>query len=57
MELTQAMAYTTIAMKKLGYSKREIESITNTMLDEYKHYDDSEVEGIADEILFNDEQS
>ncbi|SET20619.1 hypothetical protein SAMN05421676_103217 [Salinibacillus kushneri] len=56
MRLPQAMAYTTIAMKKLGYTRREIENITNTMLSQYEIYGENEAEQLADEILFEDKR-
>ncbi|GAA0488140.1 hypothetical protein GWK91_12140 [Virgibacillus sp. MSP4-1] len=54
MRLPQAMAYTTIAMQKLGYTRREMESITNTMLEQYEIYGEDEAEQLADQILFED---
>ncbi|RSK29051.1 hypothetical protein EJF36_20385 [Bacillus sp. HMF5848] len=54
MEKTQALAYTTIAMSKLGYSRREIEQITNAMLEEFEVYTEGEAEDKADEIIFGD---
>lgn len=55
MEKRQAVAYTTIAMEKLGYSKEEIEKVTNAMLEELKSYTEEAAEDRADEILFNEE--
>jgi Holliday junction resolvasome RuvABC DNA-binding subunit len=55
LERNQAIAYTTIAMNKLGYSRREIESITNKMLDEFEECEVTEAEDRADEILFREE--
>ncbi|UII54742.1 hypothetical protein LS684_13855 [Cytobacillus spongiae] len=52
MEQSQALAYTTIAMSRLGYSKREIEKVTNEMLADFKVYAEDEIERLADEILF-----
>ncbi|MCP8617928.1 hypothetical protein [Salirhabdus salicampi] len=55
MKKNHAMAYTTIAMKQLGYSKREIEQITNEMLSQFEKYGEEEVEDRADEILYDEE--
>ncbi len=55
MEIKHAMAYTTIAMKKLGYSKREMESITNTMLEEFQQLEIEQVESIADHLLYEED--
>ncbi|QHE51713.1 hypothetical protein [Pontibacillus sp. HMF3514] len=52
MEKNDALAYTTIAMNELGYSRREIESITNKMLEVLEQYEEKEAEVKADEILF-----
>jgi Holliday junction resolvasome RuvABC DNA-binding subunit len=54
-ERSQALAYTTIAMQKLGYSKAEIEKVTNQMLEELKGYSEEFAEDRADEILFDEE--
>lgn len=54
MEINHALAYATIAMNKLGFSKREIEKVTNDMLEEHKVYSLDEAEDAADDILFNE---
>lgn len=54
LELNHALAFTTIAMKKLGYSKGEIERVTNEMLEEGKNYSLDEAEDKADEILYGE---
>lgn len=52
MEKDDALAYTTIAMNEIGYSRREIESITNKMLEVFEQYQEKEAENKADEILY-----
>ncbi|WP_273124700.1 hypothetical protein ACNRWW_11675 [Metabacillus sp. HB246100] len=53
MEINHALAYTTVAMHHLGYSNREIEKVTNKILEEDQSYSLDEVEGMADKILYD----
>ena len=55
MDTGQALAYTTIAMERLGYSKEQIENVTNEMLKEMKLFQGKSAEDLADHILFEDE--
>jgi hypothetical protein len=55
MEKSEAVAYTTIAMKKLGYDQAEIERVTNIMVAEFEEYTKEVAENRADKILFHDE--
>ena len=54
MDTGQALAYTTIAMEKLGYSKEQIENVTNLMLKEMKVFHGGNAENIADKILYEE---
>ncbi|WP_157130861.1 hypothetical protein [Halobacillus mangrovi] len=53
MDKSDSLAYTTIAMNELGYSRREIESITNKMLEILEKLPEQEAENQADEILYD----
>lgn len=55
LEKNQAIAYTTTAMRRLGYSKAEIEKVTNEMLNEFRAYSEEAVEDRADKILFEED--
>lgn len=52
MENGQAIAYTTIAMSKLGYTQKEIEKVTNTMITEFNDIPSDQAVQRADEIIF-----
>jgi Holliday junction resolvasome RuvABC DNA-binding subunit len=52
-EKSDSLAYTTIAMNELGYSRREIESITNKMLEIIENLPEKDAEDKADEILYD----
>ncbi|MFC0273893.1 hypothetical protein ACFFIX_21140 [Metabacillus herbersteinensis] len=54
MKKNHAIAYATVAMSKLGYSREEIEKITNMMLIECNAHSPKEVENIADRVLFGE---
>ena len=54
MDTGQALAYTTIAMEKLGYTKEQIENVTNLMLKEMKVFYGDTAENIADKILYEE---
>lgn len=54
MKKKHAIAYTTVAMNKLGYSREEIEKITNMMLSVFDTHSPEEVENIADSVLFGE---
>lgn len=55
MDKSQAVAYATIAMRKLGYDNVEIEKVTNAMVEEFEGYSQESAEDRADEILFNED--
>ncbi|MDX5474443.1 MAG: hypothetical protein LPK00_02800 [Bacillaceae bacterium] len=57
MDTGQALAYTTIAMEKLGYTKEQIENVTNLMLKEMKVLHGESAENMADKILFEKEKT
>jgi len=54
MEKSQAIAYATIAMKKLGYKEIDIEHVTNLMLEEFEETSREQAEDRADEIIYKD---
>ncbi|WP_157842723.1 hypothetical protein [Bacillus alkalisoli] len=54
MDTGQALAYTTIAMERLGYSKEQIENVTNEMLKELRIFHANTAENIADKILYEE---
>ncbi|MED4018622.1 hypothetical protein ACWE42_03210 [Sutcliffiella cohnii] len=56
MEVNEIIAYTTIAMERLGYSREEIENVTNEILVEVKKYSVQTAEQLADAIIFNEEE-
>jgi len=53
-EKNEALAYATIAMKKLGYNEIEIENVTNSMLAEFEQTSPEDAQDQADEIIYKD---
>ncbi|TGB03774.1 hypothetical protein [Halobacillus salinus] len=53
MERDDSLAYATIALKELGYGQREIEAITNKMLEVVDKMPENKAESEADKILFD----
>lgn len=56
MEVNEIIAYTTIAMERLGYPRMEIENVTNEILVEVKKYGVETAEQLADAIIFQEEE-
>ncbi|OLS40383.1 hypothetical protein [Bacillus sp. MRMR6] len=57
MDTGQAIAFTTLAMKNLGYKQAEIEAVTNAMLQEIETHAGEYAVEKADNILYGDNEN